>query len=79
MSELIPNTEVYSLPPGTPSDSASPREPIRLILIGSPHGISLITNHLYSLGFAEPRAWSKSQIDPASGKSMRILTKWIRQ
>ncbi|MBE7381039.1 MAG: hypothetical protein F6J95_006480 [Leptolyngbya sp. SIO1E4] len=78
MSEFIPNTETYTLPPDTPNEPALTREPIRIILIGSTAGINLIINILHSLGFAEPRTWSKPQIDPASSKPMRILTKWIR-
>ncbi|MEO1300162.1 MAG: hypothetical protein AAFW75_31205 [Cyanobacteria bacterium J06636_16] len=78
MSDFIPNTETYSLPPSDPNDPAPTRESIRIILIGSTVGINLIISVLHSLGFAEPRAWSKPQLDPASGKPMRILTKWIR-
>jgi hypothetical protein len=35
--------------------------------------------NLHRIGFAEPRAWSKIQLDPATGQPMRILTKWIRR
>ncbi|NEP16791.1 MAG: hypothetical protein F6J97_07780 [Leptolyngbya sp. SIO4C1] len=76
---FIPNTETYSPPPGSSSGSTSAREPVRIILVGSNTGINLVINILYRLGFAEPQAWSKAQIDPASGKPMRILTKWIRR
>ncbi|MGF1525166.1 MAG: hypothetical protein ACFBSF_22810 [Leptolyngbyaceae cyanobacterium] len=77
MSDFVPNTETYSLPPDNSTDAPA-REPIRIILIGSIRGIDLIIGILHTLHFAEPRAWSKPQIDPASGKPMRILTKWIR-
>ena len=78
MPDFIPNSEIYTAPPDSLAESQPARESIRIILIGSGMGISVIINILHSLGFAEPRAWSKAQIDPANGKPMRILTKWIR-
>jgi hypothetical protein len=42
-------------------------------------GMELVIAHLHHIGFAEPRAWSKIQIDPANGQPVRILTKWIRR
>ena len=77
-----PNSEVYSLPPsGNPpgAESTDPREPVRVMLIGTATGMELVIAHLHSIGFAEPRAWSKPQIDPTTGQPMRILTKWIRR
>ncbi|MBE9114163.1 hypothetical protein IQ273_32905, partial [Nodosilinea sp. LEGE 07298] len=55
------------------------REPVRVMLIGTATGMELIIAHLHQVGFAEPRAWSKPQLDPATGQPMRILTKWIRR
>ncbi|MEO0532285.1 MAG: hypothetical protein AAF215_00245 [Cyanobacteria bacterium P01_A01_bin.123] len=72
-----PNPET-SRPPDILKATAPKREPIHIILIGPNPGISLVIGILNSLGFAEPRAWSKPQIDPVSGKPMRILTKWLR-
>ncbi|MEO0534678.1 MAG: hypothetical protein AAF215_12535 [Cyanobacteria bacterium P01_A01_bin.123] len=74
---FIPDTETYNLPPSPANQPTPTREPIRIILIGSIHGISLIISILHRLGFAEPRAWSKPQLDPASGKPMCVLTKWF--
>ena len=82
MSDFIPNSEIYSLPPsGNPPspEPADPREPVRVMLIGTATGMELVIAHLHSIGFAEPRAWSKPQIDPTTGQPMRILTKWIRR
>ncbi|MDA0674723.1 MAG: hypothetical protein O3C67_13590 [Cyanobacteria bacterium] len=76
--EFIPHTEIYAPPPATDKDPAPIREPVIITVIGSALGVELIVNVLHRLGFAEARAWSKSQIDPRSGKSMRVLTKWIR-
>lgn len=76
--EFLPNTETYTAPPtGFPSTELR-REPVRIMVTGSAVGIDLIIKVLYRLGFAEPRAWSKPQIDPTSGKLMSIMTKWIR-
>lgn len=61
-----------------PNDPLPTREPVRIILIGSSISTKLVIGVLHTLGFAEPRAWSKPQIDPTSGKPMRILTKWVR-
>ncbi|MBD2232111.1 hypothetical protein [Phormidium tenue] len=78
MSEFIPNTEIYNLPLSTPTPMEPTREPVRVILIGSSVGINLVIAILHRLGFAEPRSWSKPQLDPITGQPTRILTKWIR-
>jgi hypothetical protein len=78
MQDFLPNTETYTLPSADPAAPEPTREPIRILIIGSALGIGLIIKILHHLGFAEARAWSKAQIDPVSGKPMRILTKWIR-
>lgn len=80
MSDFIPNSEIYSQPPsGNPPEPADPREPVRVMLIGTATGMELVIAHLHTIGFAEPRAWSKPQLDPTTGQPMRILTKWIRR
>ncbi|MEL6322122.1 MAG: hypothetical protein AAFQ57_15970 [Cyanobacteria bacterium J06626_14] len=63
---------------GPPDDVVPTREPVHIILIGSGISTNLVIGVLHTLGFAEPRAWSKAQVDPNSGKPMRILTKWVR-
>jgi hypothetical protein len=78
MQEFIPNTEVYSAPPGSPAPTEPSREPVLITVIGSAIGVDLVIKILHRLGFAEARAWSKPQIDPKTGKPMRVLTKWIR-
>lgn len=77
--QFIPNTETYSPPPTVPTPPKATREPVRFILVGAEMDIDLVVKTLHQLGFAEPRSWSKPQIDPISGKPMRILTKWIRR
>ena len=78
MQEFIPSTETYTPPPaGTPTIKPS-REPVLITIIGSTMGLNLIIQTLHRLGFAEVGTWSKPQIDPTSGKPMRVLKKWIR-
>ena len=76
--EFIPNSEIYSAPPGSPAPTQPTREPIHITIIGSAIGIDLVIKILHRLGFAEARAWSKPQIDPNTGRPMRVLTKWLR-
>ncbi|NMF84125.1 hypothetical protein [Nodosilinea sp. P-1105] len=82
MSNVIPHSEFYEqlpsgdLPGPAPAD---PREPVRVILLGTASGMELIIAHLHHIGFAEPRAWSKLQLAPTTRQPMRILTKWIRR
>jgi hypothetical protein len=78
MQEFIPNTEVYSAPPGSPAPAEPNREPVLITVIGSAIGVDLVIKILHRLGFAEALTWSKPQIDPKTGKPMRVLTKWIR-
>lgn len=77
MQEFIPNTETFAVP-SDPASTEPVREPIRMIVIGSAPGVDVIVKTLHRLQFAEVTAWSKPQIDPTSGKTMRVLTKWIR-
>ncbi|MGB5973026.1 MAG: hypothetical protein WBG38_06895 [Nodosilinea sp.] len=79
--EFIPNAEIYTAPPSAKPPGAEPvevREPILITVIGSNPGIDMVIKILHRLGFAEARAWSKPQIDPKSGRPMRVLTKWLR-
>lgn len=76
--EFIPNSEIYSAPPGSPAPTQPRREPIHITVIGSAVGIDLVIKILHRLGFAEARAWSKLQNDPNTGRPMRVLTKWLR-
>ncbi|MEM1370112.1 MAG: hypothetical protein AAGG02_19325 [Cyanobacteria bacterium P01_H01_bin.15] len=78
MQEFIPPTEAYTPPPASTSASQPTREPVLITIIGSTPGLNLIIKILHHLGFAEVGAWSKPQIDPKSGKPMRVLKKWIR-
>ncbi len=76
--EFIPNSEIYSAPPGSPTPTHPSRDRILITIIGSAIGIDLVIKILHRLGFAEARAWSKPQIDPKTNRPMRVLTKWLR-
>jgi hypothetical protein len=79
--EFIPNAEIYTAPPSANPPGAKPvetREPILITIIGSAIGLDLVIKILHRLGFAEARAWSKPQVDPNTGRPMRVLTKWLR-
>ncbi|MGB3138428.1 MAG: hypothetical protein WBB18_16595 [Nodosilinea sp.] len=76
--EFIPNSEIYSAPPGSSAPIQPSREPIHITIVGSAISIDLVVKILHRLGFAEARAWSKLQNDPNTGRPMRVLTKWLR-
>lgn len=76
--EFIPNSEIYSAPPGSSAPTLPRHEPVHITIIGSATGIDLVVKILHRLGFAEARAWSKLQNDPNTGRPMRVLTKWLR-
>ncbi len=55
------------------------RETVRIILVGSQHGIEAIIYRLFILRFAEIHEWSRLQPEPHSGKWMSVMTKslWL--
>ncbi|MEO0737437.1 MAG: hypothetical protein AAFZ35_11595 [Cyanobacteria bacterium J06649_12] len=78
MQGFVPSNETYTSPPASTPTSQPTREPVLITIIGSTLGLNLIIKILHRLGFAEVGTWSKPQIDPTSGKPMRVLKKWIR-
>jgi hypothetical protein len=55
----------------------SGREVIRILVIGSAHGVERIIHELYRLGFAEVREWSKPQPTGRTHAIMRVLTRYV--
>ncbi|PZV00087.1 MAG: hypothetical protein DCF32_18165 [Leptolyngbya sp.] len=53
------------------------REVIRILVIGSAHGVERIVHELYRLGFAEVCAWSKPQPTGRTHEIMRVLTRYV--
>ncbi|MBE9070634.1 hypothetical protein IQ260_28750 [Leptolyngbya cf. ectocarpi LEGE 11479] len=79
MQEFIPSPDIYNVPPqSSPTPTDPHRESVLITLVGSTIALNLTIKHLHKLGFAESDAWSKEQIEPKSGQSMRVLKKWIR-
>ena len=53
------------------------REVIRILVIGSAHGVERIIHELYRLGFAEVREWSRPIPTGKVNEVMRVLTRWV--
>ncbi len=79
--EFLPDTsETPTLPvsSSTPSEPSSRREPIKVLVIGSPQGVNSTIHNLYSRGFAEVTAWSPLQATSNPGEVMSVLRRQIR-
>ncbi len=64
--------------PATPTVPA-PREPLRLLVIGSRKGVISTIQTLYRLRFAEVGEWSPLLPAPSPGEVMSILTRFLPQ
>jgi hypothetical protein len=62
---------------GLPSKARPPREPVRILVIGTDHSINAVVQNLHQRGFAHINEWS-SLLPHDSGQSMRILTRWVQ-
>ncbi|MCU0545184.1 MAG: hypothetical protein MUE44_23925 [Oscillatoriaceae cyanobacterium Prado104] len=62
-----------------PADDRANREPVRIMVVGSPQGITTVVNWLVRLGFAQMGDWSDLQRAPHTGQWMRVLTKWLQK
>jgi len=54
------------------------REPVKILLIGSPKAVRSIIHILYSLGFASVGEWSPLQPAQKPGEVMSILMRYLR-
>jgi hypothetical protein len=68
-----PEVEIFSLF----GEPISPREPVRLLSIGSRRGVTKIIHNLYSCGFAQVGEWSPLLPGRTPGEVMSILTRYI--
>ncbi len=59
------------------TDSASGRESVKLIVVGSPKGVMNIIHTLYRLGFANVTEWSQPTPTANSGEVMRVMRRSI--
>ena len=62
----------------TPTEASPRREPVKMLLIGSPQGVTNTIHNLYSRGFAEVTAWSPLQPTSNPGEVMSVLRRQIR-
>jgi len=79
--EFVPDTSETPTPPAssnTPSEPSPRREPVKVLLIGSPKGVNNTIHTLYSQGFAEVTAWSRLQPTSNPGEVMSVLRRQIR-
>ncbi|MBE9156040.1 hypothetical protein IQ265_04215 [Nodosilinea sp. LEGE 06152] len=53
------------------------REVIRILVVGSAHGVERLIHELYRLGFAEVREWSKPEPTGRINEIMRVLTRYV--
>jgi hypothetical protein len=78
--EFVPDASETLAVPASPSPSPEPtanREPVKILLIGSPKGVNTIIHTLYRLRFAEVREWSPLQPTANPGEVMSILKRQI--
>jgi len=54
------------------------REPVKILLIGSPKAVRSIIDILYCLGFASVSEWSPLQQAQKPGEVMSILMRYLR-
>jgi hypothetical protein len=79
--EFIPDTSETRTPPASsnaPSESSPRREPIKVLIIGSPQGVNNTIHTLYKRGFAEVTEWSPLQPTSNPGEVMSVLRRQIR-
>lgn len=78
--DFIPDTSETPAVPVSPSPSPEPtsnREPVKILIIGSPKGVNTIIHTLYRLRFAEVREWSPLQPTANPGEVMSILRRQL--
>ncbi|AFZ06624.1 hypothetical protein Osc7112_2159 [Oscillatoria nigro-viridis PCC 7112] len=54
------------------------REPVKILLIGSPKAVRSIIHILYCLGFASVSEWSPLQPAQKPGEVMSLLMRYLR-
>ena len=61
----------------TTSEPSKRRESVKILIIGSPQAVTNMIHSLYSLGFAEVKAWSPLQPTGNPGEVMSMLIRQI--
>ena len=78
--DFIPDASETPAVPVTPSPSPEPtsnREPVKILLIGSPKGVNTMIHTLYRLRFASVREWSPLQPTANPGEVVSILKRQL--
>jgi hypothetical protein len=78
--EFVPDASETPAVPVTPSASPEPtstREPVKILLIGSPKGVNTMIHTLYRLRFASVTQWSPLQPTANPGEVVSLLIRQI--
>lgn len=78
--DFVPDSSQTS-DPGTPFPAIPPsdphRDPLKILIISSPKGVTSTIHALYRLGYAQVSEWSKPQPTQTPGEVMSILRRRI--
>ncbi len=80
MEEFLPNTNETPTPPNSddiPTQPRRKREPVKMIVIGSPKAVNSVIRTQYVLGFANVTDWSPLQPTSNLDEVMSVLSKQI--
>ena len=78
--EFVPDASETPALPVSPSASPEPtanREPVKILIIGSPKGVNNIIHTLYRIKFAEVTAWSPLQPTANPDEVVSILKRQL--
>jgi hypothetical protein len=78
--EFVPDASETPAIPVSPSaslESTSNREPVKILIIGSPKGVNNMIHTLYRLRFAEVTQWSPLQPTANPGEVVSMLIRQI--
>jgi hypothetical protein len=78
--EFVPDASATPAVPVSPSASPEPtssREPVKILLIGSPKGVNTMIHTLYRLRFASVTQWSPLQPTANPGEVVSLLIRQI--
>jgi hypothetical protein len=78
--EFVPDASETPAVPVTPSASPEPtstREPVKILIIGSPKGVNNMIHTLYRLRFASVTQWSPLQPTANPGEVVSMLIRQI--
>lgn len=74
--EFVPDTREISAVPAC-SEPASCREPVKILIIGSPKGVNNMIQTLYRHRFAEVKEWSALQPTAKPGEVVSIIIRQV--